>query len=127
MELLRDGWSLDFTPRFGADWYDPAVDAPQVVVSQVLTQPRPIGFSGDPSTAQRRFDAVYAVDVWSGGDAERRWRMLKEADRILHSKCSAPGGDLEFVEVSSWRDLDEVDVHPRLYRSQLRVQVMYYV
>lgn len=126
MELLRDGWGLDFVPRFGADWYDPAADASQVVISQVLTQPRTIGFSDDPSTSQRRFDAVYAVDVWSSGDADRRWRMLREVDRILHSKCCAPGGGLEFVEVSSWRDLDEADVHPRLYRSQLRVQVTYY-
>jgi len=99
---------------------------PQVVVTQVLTQPQVIGFSVTPPTAQRRFEAVYAIDVWSKGDQEKRWRMLKEVDRIIHSKCDAPGGGLEFAEASSWTDLDEGDMHPRLYRSRIRVEILYY-
>ena len=52
--------------------------------------------------------------------------MLKEVDRIIHSRCNAPGGGLEFIEAADWRDIDEVDAHPRLYRSQVRVRVLYY-
>jgi len=126
MELLKDGWALDFKPKFSTDWYDAKEQIPQVVVSQVLTQPRVIGFSGSPPTAQRRFEATYAIDVWSKGDQEKRWAMLEEVDRIIHSKCNAPGGGLEFAEASSWTDLDEGDMHPRLYRSRIRIEVLYY-
>ena len=126
MELLKDSWTLNFTPKFSTDWYDAKERMPQVVVSQVLTSPRFIGFTDDPPSAQRRFEATYAVDVWSKGNQEKRHRMVKEVDRIIHSKCNDPGGALEFVEVSNWRDLDEGDVHPRLYRSRLHVEVLYY-
>ena len=126
MELLEDNWGLDFKPKFSTDWYDAKEKMPQVVVSQVLTRPRVIGFSEDPSQAQRRFEATHSVDVWSKGDQEKRYRMVQEVDRIIHSKCDDPGVGLEFVETSSWRDLDEGDVHPRLYRSRLHVEVLYY-
>ena len=127
LELLRENWALDFTPRFTADRYEAEERTPQVVVSQILTRPRAIGFTENPAEAMRRFEAQYAVDVWSRGDQERRWRMLKEVDRILQANCDEPGGNLEFVEPSAWRDLDEGDSHPRLYRSRVRVQVLYYI
>jgi len=126
LNMLRDDWGLDFTPKFSTDWYDAKSRTPQVVVSQVLTQPRFTAFSEDPSMDERRFEATYAVDAWSRGDQLRRQRMVDEVDRIIHSKCSDPGGGLESVEVSSWRDLDEGDAHPRLYRSRVSVEVMYY-
>ena len=126
LELLKDNWGLDFTPKFSTDWYEAKEKMPQVVVSQVLTRPRAIGFSEDPSQAQRRFEATYAVDVWSKGDQEKRHRMVKEVDRIIHSRCNDPGVGLEFVETGSWRDIDEGDVHLRLYRSRLHVEVLYY-
>jgi len=127
--LLEAEWDRDgvgFMPKFSSDWYDAKEQMPQVVVSQVLTQPRVIGFNQDLPTAQRRIEAVYAIDVWSKGDQEKRWRMLKEVDRIIHSKCNSPGGGLEFAEASNWRDLDEGDMHPRLYRSRVHVEVLYY-
>jgi hypothetical protein len=126
MGLLEDNWDLEFTPKFSTDWYDGRERMPQVVVSQVLTRPRFIGFSEEPSQADRRFECTYAVDVWSKGDQEKRQAMIDEVDRIIHSKCDEPGGGLEFVEVSNWRDLDEGDVHPRLYRSRMHVEVLYY-
>jgi hypothetical protein len=126
LQLLESNWGLDFTPKFSTDWYDAKERMPQVVVSQVLTRPRPIGFSENPATATRRFESTYALDVWSKGDQERRWQMLEEVDRILHSTCSSPGDGLEFVEAESWRDLDEGDAHPRLYRSRVHVGVLYY-
>ncbi len=128
-ELLESQWDevgVGFTPKFSSDWYDAKEQMPQVVVSHVLTQPRIVGFSSNLPTAQRRFEATYAVDVWSKGDQAKRWAMLEEVDRIIHSKCNAPGSGLEFIESSSWRDLDEGDSHPRLYRSQVRIQLLYY-
>ena len=126
LNMLKEGWGLDFTPKFSTDWYEAKSKTPQVVVSQVLTQPRFITFSEDVSQDERRFEAIYTVDAWSQGDQLRRQRMVDEVDRIIHSKCSDPGGGLEFVEASSWRDLDEGDAHPRLYRSRVSVEVLYY-
>jgi len=107
--LLEGGWSLGIEPVFSADWLQEEAEFPQVVVSHVLTSPRQIGFSEDPAAAQRRFEAV-----------------LGEVDRILHSKCTSPGGGLESLAVSAWRDLDEGGLRPPLYRSQTRVEVLYY-
>ena len=126
LELLEGGWALGYTPAFSADWLQEKAGFPQVVVSHVLTQPRPVGFSEDPAQADRRFEATYFVDVWSRGEAAQRWEMLQEADRILHSKCVDPGGGLESLDVSSWRDLDEGQLRPPLFRSQCRVEVLYY-
>jgi len=126
LELLEGGWSLGYEPAFSADWLQEKAEFPQVVVSHVLTTPRPVGFSEDPAAAQRRFEAVYFVDVWARGDADQRWEMLGEVDRILHSKCNSPGGGLEYLEVSAWRDLDEGGLRPPLFRSQTRVEVLYY-
>jgi hypothetical protein len=126
LELLKDNWGLDFTPKFSTDWYEAKERMPQVVVSQVLTRPRAIGFSEDPNQALRRFEATYAVDVWSKGDQDKRHSMVQEVDRIIHSRCNDPGVGLEFVETGNWRDIDEGDVHPRLYRSRLHVEVLYY-
>ena len=127
LNMLKEGWGLDFIPKFSSDWYEAKSRTPQVVVSQVITRPRFIAFSEDVSQNERRFEATYAIDAWSQGDQLRRQKMVDEVDRIIHSRCSDPGGDLEFVEVSSWRDLDEGDAHPRLYRSRVSVEVTYYV
>ena len=126
MELIKNNWSLDFTPKFSTDWYDAKEKMPQVVVSRVLTRPMFVGFSEDPSKAERRFESTYAVDVWSKGDQGKRQAMIDEVDRIIHSKCNDPGGGLEFIETSNWRDLDEGESHPRLYRSRMHIEVLYY-
>jgi len=125
-EMLEDGWALDFEPEFNAEWYEAESQMPKIVVSHVMTMPRFAGFSDDLPGSSRRFEGTYAVDVWSVGDQSKRWRMLKEVDRIIHSKCDSPGGGLEFAEASSWRDLDEPNTHPRLYRSRVLVNVLYY-
>jgi len=126
LEAEWDGDGVGFTPKFSSYWYDAKEQMPQVIVSHVLTQPRIVGFSINLPEAQRRFEATYAVDVWSKGDQAKRWAMLEEVDRIIHFKCNSPGSGLEFIESSSWRDLDEGDTHPRLYRSQVRIQLLYY-
>jgi len=126
LEAEWDSEGVGFTPRFTADWYDGKEQMPQVVVSHVITTPRSTGFSDELSKAVRRFEAVYAVDVWSKGDQERRWTMIQEVDRIQKARCRSLEGGLEFGEVSGWRDLDEADVHPRLYRSRIRLRILYY-
>ena len=126
LELLKGGWTLGYKPAFSADWLQEKAGFPQVVVSHVITMPRPVGFSEDPAQDERRFEATYFVDVWARGEAGQRWEMLQEVDRILHSKCTDPGGGLESLSVSSWRDLDEGSLRPPLFRSQGRVEVMYY-
>jgi hypothetical protein len=126
LELLEGGCSLGYEPTFSADWLQEKAEFPQVVVSHVLTTPRHVGFSEDPAAAKRRFEAVYLVDVWAKGDAEQREELLGEMDSILHSKCNSPGGGLEYLKVSAWRDLDEGGLRPPLFRSQTRVEVLYY-
>ena len=126
LELLENAWSLSYKPRFTSDWYEGKVDLPQVTVGHIVTIPRYISFSEDLPNANRRIQGIYSVDVWSRGDAEKRWEMLQEVDRILKSKVNAPGDDLELAEVSSWIDLDEGQLNPPLLRSRLRLEVMYY-
>jgi len=129
MTLLSDNWDesgVGFTPKFSTDWYDEKEEMPQVVVSHVVTEQRPLGFMADPTTASRKRRGIYAVDVWSKGNQERRWKMVEEVSRILKAKCNAPGGSIEFLLVTSWRDLDQFDVSPKIYRSRAHVEVIYY-
>jgi hypothetical protein len=126
MEIIENNWALGYRPRFSCDWYDGEVDLPQVTVSHIVTNQRYIAFSEDLTGADRRIRGTYCVDVWSRGDAEKRWEMLEEVDRILKSVVNAPGGDLELAEVSSWADLDEGYLKPPVFRSRLRVEVLYY-
>lgn len=128
LNLLRENWDasgMGFTPKFSVDWYDRKEEMPQVVVSRLTEDQRYLGLTGNPSAATKRVEGLYAVDVWSKGDQARRWGMIAEVDRILGESCSTPGGALEFVEARSWRDLDEFDVSPKLFRTQIIVRVVY--
>lgn len=125
MNLLKDSWNLSETPEFASDWYSQEQKLPQITVSHVITTPRLVGLSEDVSTNTRRHSGNYSVDVWSF-DQESRWSMIQEVDRIVQGHCREPGGGLEFIEVGSWRDLDEGGRRPPVYRSQLQVKVHYY-
>jgi len=125
VNLLSENWAekmVDFTPKFSTDWYDRKEEMPQIMVSHVVTPSRFLGIGQTP----RRFDANYAIDVWSKGDNAKRWKMVKEVDRIIAEKQRNLGTDLDFVQVSNWRDLDEVDVTPKIYRSQILVRLLYF-
>jgi len=122
--LIEEHWSLAPQPVVSADSDEAEAEQNQITVSHVLTRPEAVGFSPAPSESLRRFRAVYAVDAWSM-EQETRFKMLREVDRIIHAQCTSPGGGLEFADVSDWRDLDEAGP-PRLYRSQLRLEVLYY-
>ena len=126
LELLKGEWELSTEPGFLADWPDEKVDYPVVTVTHLATRVTPLGFSDDVPKADRRITGSYFVDVWSRGDSDERYKLLKEADRILKSRISEPPGDLEEVWVSGWVDLDEQQLRPPIYRSQLQVGVVYY-
>lgn len=128
LSLLMENWNasgVGFTPKFSVDWYEHKEEMPQVIVSRLTENQRYLGLTGDPSAATKRMESLYAVDVWSKESQARRWSMIEEVDRILRESCSTPGGALEFLEVKSWRDVDEVDVSPKLFRTQIIVHVVY--
>jgi len=125
VDLLSENWAekmVDFTPKFSTDWYDRKEEMPQVVVSHIITPSRFLGIGQTP----KRFDGDYAIDVWSKGDNTKRWKMIREIDRILLERQADPGIDLDFIQVSNWRDLDEVNVTPKIYRSQILVRLLYF-
>ena len=125
LELINGGWNLTVEPTFSADWVQEKASFPQVTVSHLVTSPRPTGFSENQASADRRIEGAYAVDVWSK-EASERWDLLEEVDRILKSKCDDPGGGLEHMECSLWADMDYGATRPTLFRSRLRVEVLYY-
>jgi len=121
LNLLKDNWSLDFTPRFTTGWYDRKARSPTVVVQHEVT---PVSFAG-LGGLRRRHDAEYAVHVFSLSPDER-WKMKEEVDRIIQAKRSSPGTGLEFAKILSWVDLDEVDVSPKIYHSRILAGLVYY-
>ncbi len=123
--LIEDGWTVEEIPRFTIDAVDEPLKEPHVVVSHIATTPAYIGFSDTLETDTRRFRSFYAVDVWST-DKDLRYRMVEGIDKILHAKCNNPGGGLEFMECSGWVPMDELSTHPRLFRSKMRIEVLYY-
>jgi hypothetical protein len=126
LKALEDGWVQQaVTPRFSGDWYEAREEMPQVTVTHLVTRPEALGLSQDVGNSKRRFIATYAVDVWAK-DPEQRHMMTREVDRIVHFRCQRPGGELEFMETLDWVDLDEATTRPRIYRSRLRVEVLYY-
>jgi len=124
--LLESGWRLPWEPSFSADWFDNKASPQQVVVTHLHTRSRPLGFHGEPGPPPRWFQGVYLVNLWSVGDEERRWEMVGEVDRILSGLWGSPVGGFEAVGVSGFRDLDEPGGHPRVYRSQVTVEVDYF-
>jgi len=124
--LLSDYWNeyvVGFTPKFSIDWYEREEQMPQVVIKNLFT---PIGFT-ELGHRHQKFEAEYTVDVWSKGSNPKRWKMMEEIDRILNEHLTGSDDrDIKLAWISSWRDLDETDVTPKLYRSQLRVRLRYY-
>ncbi|MEM3737547.1 MAG: hypothetical protein QXJ75_05640 [Candidatus Bathyarchaeia archaeon] len=123
--LLSYNWDVTgvgFTPIFSDEWYNPREMCPQVVVSHIST---PICYVGLGAT-KRRYEGTYAVDVWAQGDGEKRWKMKEEVDRIVHLRRRTPGVGLTFIRISSWRDMDELDRAPKIFRSQIQLVLLYF-
>lgn len=126
-DLIETNWiETSVTPVVTTDWYDEKEETPQITVSHILTVPKYIALSNDLTTAEKRYMGTYAVDCWVKGHPELRYDMIQEVQRIIQAYCDAPGGGLEFIEVSDFRDLDDPNHSPKLLRSQIRITVQYY-
>ena len=126
-ELLEDNWlETSVAPLVTVDWYDEKEETPQITISHVITTSKYLALSNDLTSAEKRCEATYAIDCWVKGHPEQRFDMVEEVKRIIKAICDAPGGGLEFIEVTDWRDLDDPSHSPKLLRSQVRVTAQYY-
>jgi len=71
----------------------------------------------DLSGKVRRRVCTIRVNVWSR-DQFIRSKMVEEVLRIVRENNSSPGGNLAYLDVVSFRDLDRVDVKPFIYRTE---------
>ena len=129
MGLLETDWNtvgLGFTPKFNADWYEKSSELPQITITHINTRREHVFLSDDVTTTDRRCTGYYYIDVWTVTSSDQRWAMIEEVNRILKAKCNAPGGDLEFEDISDWVDVDETQTHPKILRSRARVEVLYW-
>lgn len=129
LDLLKSKWddiSLGFTPKFNADWYDKSSEIPQITVTHVITRRKHVFLSDDVTTTDRRCIGIYSIDIWTITSSEQRWSIIEEINRIIKANCNAPGGDLEFGDISDWADLDETQTHPKILRSRAQVEVLYW-
>ncbi len=124
-EYCESLWAVaDVTPTYHEDEFDGKAKLPQVVVSLVIGAMRVIGLSDTLDEDDRLVTATYAVDVWSD-DKDERWLMLNEVRRIF--KGLIYGDDhIDNYEPKSWRDVPTIETHPKLYRSQILIEVQYY-
>ena len=129
LDLLESEWdavSLGFTPKFNADWYNKSSELPQITITHINTSRQHVFLSDDVTTTDRRCIGLYYIDVWTVTSSEQRWAMIEEVNRILKAKCNAPGGSLEFGDITDWVDVDETQTHPKILRSRARVEVLYW-
>jgi len=122
--LEQHDWqeAVGFVPVVSVGWFDAQLSPPQITVGHVSTTAR----NAPVDSRVKRFDAVLAVDVWSDVE-EERWKMVMEVDAVVQKFRSNPGTDLCYQSVSGWRDLDEVNVTPKIYRSRVEVGLTYYL
>lgn len=126
LDLFKAQWSLSYAAVFSTDWYDAKLSTPQVCITHMITMPSYLGFTDNPTTATKRYRATYLLNAFMVDDKEKRYETVKELNRIIQLKCNDAGGGIEFIETGNWRDLDETQLHPKLYRSQLQLSVLYY-
>lgn len=104
-ELIEDNWlETSVAPLVTVDWYDEKEETPQITVSHVITTSKYLALTDGHTTAEKRCEGTYAIDCWVKGHPELRYDMVEEVKRIIKAVCDAPGGGLEFVEVTDWRD-----------------------
>jgi len=122
--LEQHGWdsAVGFVPVISVGWFDAKLAPPQITIGHVSTTVR----NTMVDSKVRRFDALLAVDVWSDVE-EERWKMVTEVDTVVQEFRSNPGAGLSYQVVSGWRDLDEVNVTPKIYRSRVEVGLTYYL
>jgi hypothetical protein len=113
---------MGFVPTVSVGWFDAYLSPPQITIGHVSTTPR----NAVVDSRVRRYDAVLVVDLWSDVE-EERWKMVTQVDAIIQKFRSNPGTGLSYQSVSGWRDLDEANITPKIYRSRIEVDLTYYL
>ncbi|MEM3726092.1 MAG: hypothetical protein QXK98_04420 [Candidatus Bathyarchaeia archaeon] len=62
----------------------------------------------------RRRVGSLRVNVWSQ-DPYIRQKMVEEVNRIVRQNRNSPGGNLSYLDVVSYRDVDRADLKPFIY------------
>lgn len=69
----------------------------------------------------RRRVSTVRVNVWSR-DSQMRSKMVEEVLRVVRENRKNPGGNLSYLDVVGYRDLDRVDVKPFIYRTEITLK-----
>jgi hypothetical protein len=69
----------------------------------------------------RRRVGSLRVNVWSQ-DAYIRQKMVEEVNRIVRQNRNSPGGNLSYLDVVSYRDVDRVNLKPFIYCTEFTLK-----
>jgi hypothetical protein len=69
----------------------------------------------------RRRVCSLRVNVWSQ-DAYIRQKMVEEVNRIVRQNRNSPGGNLSYLDVVSYRDVDRVNLKPFIYCTEFTLK-----
>jgi len=137
--LLKNNWNLtgDFTGSniaFTTRWYDTNIMLPQITITPLGSSEIPLTTGNQPIY---RFGDAVGINIWvrpkqdsntSIGWAKNAvYQLRKEIDRILMTGSRLATGNYEqFVNLGGWRQLDEVNRRPVVFRIQKTVVVNYF-
>lgn len=89
----------------------------QVTVGLAESRDTKIEISG---RLRRRVGSL-RVNVWSQ-DAYIRQKMVEEVNRIVRQNRNNPGGNISYLDVVSYRDVDRVDLKPFIYCTEFTLK-----
>jgi len=69
----------------------------------------------------RRRVGSLRVNVWSQ-DAYIRQQMVEEVNRIVRQNRNSPGGNISYLDVVSYRDVDHVNLKPFIYCTEFTLK-----
>jgi len=132
-KLLRDNWSLggDLSKDnliFGTGWYSDAI-YPQITVTP-LRETDTLVESGLSPHYQQNYSIL--VNIWVrpkqdsnkslGWSKYANYVIRKEVERILKENARLDTGPYEqFITLRRWRQLDETDTRPVIFRTELEI------
>ncbi|MGB9672425.1 MAG: hypothetical protein ACPLZY_04685 [Candidatus Norongarragalinales archaeon] len=89
----------------------------QVTVGLAESRDTKIEISG---RLRRRVGSL-RINVWSQ-DAYIRQKMVEEVNRIVRQNRNNPGGNISYLDVVSYRDVDRVDLKPFIYCTEFTLK-----
>jgi hypothetical protein len=89
----------------------------QVTVGLAESRDTKIEMSG---RLRRRVGSL-RVNVW-GQDSYIRQKMVEEVNRIVRQNRNSPGGNISYLDVVSYRDVDRVDLKPFIYCTEFTLK-----